>query len=253
MAILTQTEVEAKLRGEDLNTWLQLWQAEQGPAKLSSLQLMAAAIPFPDDKSLRVLDLCCGPGDAGRAAYTRFPNARIDFVDRDVFFASLCSAVNRRDGVPGQTLVRDLLTPDWRRDLSGDYDAVVVANALHWFSLPRAATLFAEIFGLLRGGGAFLFMEPSGPEPAFASGFNRWKNAQPSQHRHEDWTQFWSRVNTLLGCDYIKQHYDRVDQTRIADTLSVLGWIGLLKDAGFQSTDVLLRDVEKVVLIALKP
>jgi hypothetical protein len=61
MAILTQVEVEDKLRGQDLNTWLQLWQAEQGPAKLGSLKLMAAAIPFPDDKNLRVLDLCCGP------------------------------------------------------------------------------------------------------------------------------------------------------------------------------------------------
>src|SRR5262249_18720534 len=214
---------------------------------------MAAAIPFPDDKNLRVLDLCCGPGDAGRTVYSRFRNASIDFLDRDVFFASLCSAVNQRDGVPGQTWVRDLLTPDWRSGLSGDYDAVIVANALHWFSLPRAAALFGEILALLRAGGTFLFMEPADPEPAFASGFNRWKNAQPSQHRREDWMQFWSRVNALLGCDYIKQHYDRVDQARIADQLSVSGWIGLLKDAGFQSTDILLRDAEKVILIALKP
>src|SRR5262249_54369863 len=97
MAILTQAEIDGKLRGENLNTWLQLWQAEQGPAKLPSLKLMAAAIPFPDDKNLRVLDLCCGPGDAGRTVYSRFRNASIDFLDRDVFFASLCSAVNQRD------------------------------------------------------------------------------------------------------------------------------------------------------------
>jgi SAM-dependent methyltransferase len=175
-----------------------------------------------------------------------------DFLDRDLFFASLCSAVNRGDGVPGQTLVRDLLAPDWRSGLPGDYDVVIVANALHWFRRRRAAALFAEIFALLRAGGTFLFMEPAGPEPAFASGFNKWKSAQPSQHKPDDWIKFWTRVNTLLGCDYVKQLGDR-DQNRIDDKLSVLGWVGLLNEAGFQSTDILLRDAEKVVLIALKP
>lgn len=252
MVTLTLADIEGKLRGEDLETWLKLWHAEQGPAKPGSLQLMAAAIPFADSAKLRVLDLCCGPGDAGRTIFSRFPDARVDFVDRDLFFASLCSAVNRRDGVPGETLVRDLLAADWRRGLQGNYDVVIVANALHWFNLQRAATLFGEIFELLRSGGAFLFLEPAGPEPTFASGFNAWKNAQPSQHHQANWDEFWTRVNTLLGCDYLKR-LGEPDPTRIDDKLSVLGWVRLLNDAGFQSADVLLRDSEKVVVAAVKP
>jgi hypothetical protein len=31
MEIPTQAEIEDKLRGEDLNTWLDLWRAEQVP------------------------------------------------------------------------------------------------------------------------------------------------------------------------------------------------------------------------------
>jgi len=46
MAIPTQAEIEDKLRGEDLNTWLDLWRAEQGPAKPGALKLIAAVIPF---------------------------------------------------------------------------------------------------------------------------------------------------------------------------------------------------------------
>lgn len=252
MAVLTQTEIAEKLQGEDLDQWLELWHAEQGPAKPGSLKLMAAAIPFPKNKKLRVLDLCCGPGDAGRTVYSRFPNSHIDFLDRDLFFASLCSAVNRRDGVPGQTLVRDLSMPDWRSGLAGEYDVVIIANALHWFNRERAATLFSEIFALLKAGGTFLFMEPAGPEAAFASGFNEWKSAQPSQHKADDWTRFWTRVNTLLGCDYLKRLGDP-DQTRIDDTFSVPDWVRLLKSAGFRSIDILLRDPEKAVLAALKP
>src|SRR5260370_40833041 len=86
MKIPTQAEIENKLRGEDLNIWLDLWRAEQGPAKPAALKLLPAAIPFPIDQSLQVFDVGCGPGDAGRAIHSRFPHARIDFVDRNEFF-----------------------------------------------------------------------------------------------------------------------------------------------------------------------
>jgi SAM-dependent methyltransferase len=252
MPILTQAEIEDKLRGEDLDAWLDLWRAEQGPAKPGSLKLMAAAIPFPAGQDLHVLDACCGPGDAGRTIHSGSPNSRIDFVDRALFFSSLCAAVNRRDGIPGRTLVRDLSKADWRRGLENDYDVVVIANALHWFRMERAAELLSGLFELLRPGGVFLLLEPVSPESRFAPGFNTWKKDQPSQHKQEDFIRFWSRVKTLLGYDHLKQLGDRDDRI-IGDKLTVLGFVGLLKDAGFESIDVLLRDSEKVVVAAAKP
>ncbi|MGH9480701.1 MAG: class I SAM-dependent methyltransferase [Terriglobales bacterium] len=254
MPAITEAQIAEELRSEDLDEWLRLWRTEQGPAKPGSLELMAAAIPFAPDKNLHVLDLGCGPGDAGRVIASRFPNARTDFVDRDLFFISLCAAVNQRDGIHGRTLVRDLSASGWRRDFQSDYDVVVAANSLHWFSLEQAAQLFADIFVLLRRGGSFLFMEPVSTEAPFASGFARWRNTQPSQHRSEDWINFWSRVNRLLGYDYIKAEFgERDDQQHIGDRLTVMGWVRLLKNAGFESADILLRDPEKVVLAALKP
>lgn len=251
MAILTHAEIAEKLRGEDLDKWLELWRTEQGPAKRGSLELMAAAIPFSTDSKLRVLDICCGPGDAGRAIFSRFPNACVDFVDRDLFFTALCSAVNQRDGVPGRTLVRDLRDPDWCSDLRNSYDVVVAANGLHWFRMKRAAELFADIYKLLCPNGSFLFMEPAGPETPFAAGFATWKQTQSSQHKSEDWTKFWSSVSRLLGYDYVKE-LGEPDDNRIDDKLSVLGWVGLLRAAGFGAIDILLRDAEKVVAAALK-
>ena len=231
MPRVTQTQIAEKLHDEDLDEWLQLWRAEQGPAKPGSLELMAAAIPFPADKNLHVLDLGCGPGDAGRVISSGFPNARIDFVDRDLFFISLCSAVNQRDGTHGQTLVRDLSDPDWRRGFQHDYDVVVAANCPHWFSIQRATQLFADILELLGSGGSFLFMEPVGNEVPFASEFATWRSTQPSQHRPEDWIKFWSRVNTLLGYDYVKEQLGDRHQNRIDDKLAVMGWVQLLKNA----------------------
>jgi SAM-dependent methyltransferase len=247
-----QAEIEDKLRGEDLNTWLDLWRAEQGPAKPGALKLITAAIPFPIDQSLRVLDVGCGTGDAGRVIHSRFPHARIDFVDRNEFFVSLCGAVNRRDGLAGRALLRDLSEPNWQRDLARDYDVVVAVNTLHWFSLAKAATLFSDIFQSLRSGGVFLLMEPAAAEAPFAPGFQAWQKQQPSQHRYEDWRRFWSRVNALVGHDYGFLGVPE-GQNRIGDTLSVMQWVRLLGKAGFESVDILLRDPEKAVLACVKP
>jgi SAM-dependent methyltransferase len=253
MKIPTRAEIEDKLRGEDLNMWLDLWRAEQGPTKPGALQLIAAAIPFPVDRNLRVLDVGCGPGDAGHVIHSRFPGARIDFLDRNEFFVSLCDAVNRRDGIGGRTWVRDLSEPDWQRDLASEYDVVVAVNTAHWFSLAKAAELFGDIFQLLGPGGVLLLMEPAGAEPPFALGFDAWQKEQPSQHKYEDWRRFWSRVKALIGYDYGFLGDPPDNQNRIGDGLSVMRWVGLLKDAGFESIDILLRDAEKVVLASSKP
>lgn len=82
---LTQSQIENKLTNEDLDELLHLWWTEQGAEKRRDLDLMATVMPFPQDATLRVLDLCSGPGDVGRAIRARYPNSQIDCVDRDVF------------------------------------------------------------------------------------------------------------------------------------------------------------------------
>jgi len=247
---ISQAEIEARISGH-LDELLELWWAEQGASKPRDLQLIASALPFPRGQAVRVLDLCCGPGDVGRAVRREYPNAHIDCVDQDSFLTSICAGVNRRDQVPSKIVVADLRAHGWQDGLSRDYDAVVTVNALHWFDIPRAEQLAQDIHALLRNGGAFAFAEPASPELPFAAGFAEWKARQPPRYSRENWERFWSTANRLLGYDHTKL-LGPPDAKRIGDGIPVAGWTSLVQRAGFALTDVLLRDADQVIIAALK-
>jgi SAM-dependent methyltransferase len=249
---ISQTEIDARIH-DHIDELLELWWIEQGTSKPNDLALIASAIPFPRDQAIRVLDLCCGPGDAGRAIRKIYPNARIDGVDRDPFLTSICRAVNDRDRIPATLLVRDLNDDGWPGELAGPYDVVAIVNALHWFDAGRAARLLSDVRGKLGGGGIFLLAEPARPEAPFAPGFGEWKDRQPPRYTRDNWERFWSRANALLGYDHTALLSTGAPQAaRIGDGMPVAGWVRLLEDAGFVLVDVLLRDAEQVILGASK-
>ena len=248
---LTQSQIESKLSDDNLDELLDLWRTEQGAEKGRDLDLMAAAVPFSKDAALHVLDLCCGPGDVGRAIRARYPKAQVDCLDCDLFLISICIKANRRANVSGQNFIRDLRDPDWWKDLEHDYDVVATANALHWLDAQRVSELFKDVFRLVRPGGVLLLVEPSCSETIFAAGFTEWKSRQQCRYSRENWERFWSRANEILGYDHTKLLGSR-DSPRIDDGMPVSGWIRLLKNAGFDSVDVLLRDADEVILAAAK-
>jgi SAM-dependent methyltransferase len=247
---ISRTEIDSRINGH-IDELLELWWAEQGASKPKDLELIASAIPFPRGQAIRALDLCCGPGDVGRAIRQIFPMAHIDCVDRDPFLTSICRAVNQRDRIPGRVVVKDLKDDGWLDELSGNYDVVATVNALHWFDARRARQLIKDVHGMLRGAGVFLLAEPACPETPFAAGVEEWKARQPPRYTRENWERFWSRANALLGYDHTALLGPR-DANRIGDALSVGGWISLLERAGFELIDVLLRDADQVIIGALK-
>ena len=247
---ISQAEIDARI-GSHIDELLELWWAEQGASKPKDLDLIASAIPLPRNQRIRALDLCCGPGDMGRAIRQVYAKAQIDCIDRDPFLTSICRAVNQRDRIPGTLVVRDLNDDGWLDELPGDYDVVAAVNALHWFDAGQAERLVADVHGTLRGGGVFLLAEPACPEPPFVAGFEEWKARQPPRYSRENWERFWARANALLGYDHTTL-LGPSGANRIGDDMSVAGWIRLVERAGFGLVDVLLRDADQVVIGALK-
>ena len=247
---ISQTEIDARIRPH-IDELLSLWWAEQGASKPNDLELIASAIPFARDQPIRALDLCCGPGDVGRAIRKIHPNAQIDCIDRDPFLTSICRAVNQRERIPGKVIVKDLQDDGWLDQLSPPYDVVATVNALHWFDPRRAEALVRDVHGALRNGGVFLLAEPLSAEAPFGAGFGAWKATQPPRYSQENWKRFWFKANAVLGYDHIALLGSR-DAERIGEDMSVAGWVRLLARAGFEPVDVLLRDADQVILGALK-
>jgi len=247
---ISQNDIDARIH-DHIDELLDLWWAEQGASKPNDLQLIASVIPFPRSQAIRALDLCCGPGDAGRAIRQVYPNASIDCIDRDPFLTSICRAVNQRERIPGTLVVRDLNEDGWVDRLPGNYDVVATVNALHWLDEERTRQVLEDVRGTLRGGGLFLLAEPARPEAPFVSGFEEWKARQPPRYTRENWQRFWSRANVLLGYDHTAL-LGSGGGNRIGDSLSVAGWIRLLERAGFGLVDVLWRDADQVVISALR-
>jgi SAM-dependent methyltransferase len=247
---ISQAEIESRISGH-LDELLALWQAEQGTAKPRDLELMASVIPFSRSEALCALDLCCGPGDVGRAIRRMYPRAQIDCIDRDPFLTALASGMNQREKVPGRIIVRDLGDGGWPEELPGGYDVVAVVNALHWFDAARAQWLLTSVYNALRRGGVFLLAEPACAKKPFATGFEAWKARQPPRYSQENWHRFWSRANNILGYDHTRLLGSR-DDKRIGDGLSAADWMRLVAAARFEPVDVLLRDADQVIIAAQK-
>src|SRR4030095_466182 len=183
---ISQVEIDARIH-DHIDELLALWWAEQGASKPKDLELIGLAIPFPRGQAIRALDLCCGPGDAGRAIRQIYPKAHIDGIDRDPFLTSICRAVNQRARIPGTLIVRDLKDDGWLDELRGNYDVVATVNALHWFDAERAAQLVEDVHTTLRGGGLFLLAEPACPETPFVAGVGHWEGKQPPRYTPASW------------------------------------------------------------------
>src|SRR5947207_6615892 len=73
---IDQSEIDARIE-DHVEELLHLWWAEQGSAtKDRDLQIVSSSVPARRDRALRTVDLCCGPGDLGRAIRQNHPTRR---------------------------------------------------------------------------------------------------------------------------------------------------------------------------------
>ena len=129
------------------------------PDRPRQIEVMLRVVRSFSPSPRRVLDLGAGDALLLAAVLEVFPDARGEAVD---FSPLMLAQARRRLAVQGgraRVVQADLRSPDWRRLISGPYDAVISGFAIHHLPDDRKRTLYEEIFDLLPAGGAFVNCE----------------------------------------------------------------------------------------------
>ncbi|MGW5362304.1 class I SAM-dependent methyltransferase [Actinopolymorpha pittospori] len=141
----------------DWGQWQVLWDRQQEAFMPDREERFAALLDVVEavcGPKPRVLDLACGTASITRRLLDRLPDASSVCLDLDP--ALLRIAGGSLEGDERVQIVRaDLGTPAWTDAVTGEFDAVLTATALHWLPAERIRVLYGEIASVLRPGGVF--------------------------------------------------------------------------------------------------
>jgi tRNA (cmo5U34)-methyltransferase len=191
------------------------------------------ALPFPEDRPLRILDLGAGTGLLSALFAVRYPIA--SFVLVDVAEAMLAKAEERFAGRPGRA---STMVMDYTRGLPpGPFDAVVSALSIHHIADDDKRTLFRNVREALVPGGVFINAEHVLGETA---------------EQERAWDEAWERRARELGSGdaEIAAARERMTQDQCAPLSKQLRW---LRDAGFDDVANPFHEGRFAVMTGKKP
>ncbi len=206
------------------------------------LRRMAALLPYGPDAEIRVLDVGAGYGAASRAVLETFPKAHVLLHD---FSAPMLQHARQRLGSYENRIsqaMADLTDPAWVQAIGEPVDGVVSAIAIHNLRNPEAvARVYADIFTIVKPGGAFLNWELVWPGDA-AGAANVRAGLVMEQWRRFDETGVQSSLEELTteqaGQGASRPSGQRGQRTR-ATLIDHLNW---LRAAGFDEVECFWRD-----------
>lgn len=158
--------------------------------RMPILEALIAAVPFPSDAQIDVLDVGGGSGVISEAVLDAFPSARLALQD----FSEHMLAHAKEKFSTHDRAIRyvqcDLRDPAWVQAAGGPFDLVVSGIAIHNLKdLAAMAACYEAVHGLLKPGGCFLDYDhfdrfggvPLHQHSMKVAGF---KAADPVWHKH---------------------------------------------------------------------
>ena len=117
---------------------------------------MMELLGLPRDAAFRFMDLGAGAGAVSASVMSAFPNATGVLADMSApMMEAGSSKLTPFEGRYRYVEV-DMNSDDWPSDLSGPFQAVVSARAIHHLTSERKAALFGRVHDALAPGGVFI-------------------------------------------------------------------------------------------------
>jgi ubiquinone/menaquinone biosynthesis C-methylase UbiE len=131
------------------------------PLAAEQLDVMMRVIDASGGPVERLLDVGCGNGVLSAAVLERYPDSRATLVDFSEPMLEAARANLAPFGERCRFVAADLSGGDWLDAIGdeGPFDAIVSGYAIHHLTDERKRSLYGEVFGLLRPGGAFVNSE----------------------------------------------------------------------------------------------
>lgn len=132
------------------------WMERQDDDARVYLRHITHLLPFDPDDAIRVLDIGAGYGALTRHILDAFPHSTV--VVHDYSEPMLREARMYLSGASDAvTFVRgDLMEDDWKKDITGEFDAVVSTIAIHNVRHhDRIRSVYQDVFGMVAKGGCF--------------------------------------------------------------------------------------------------
>lgn len=193
----------------DWRSWQESWDRQQEwymPDREERFRVMLDLVEALVGREPVVLDLACGTGSITDRLLKRFPGARSTGVDLDPALLTIAQGHFSGDERVG-FVTADLTDPHWVDALPHrSYDAVLTSTALHWLDREPLRTLYGQLAGVLRDGGAFLnadhMVDESAPRiNAAAQALHAARQERERAAGALDWSAWWSTVaeHPVLG------------------------------------------------------
>lgn len=182
--------------------WQDSWDRQQEvylPDREERFRVMLDMVEALVGSGPRVLDLACGTGSISDRVLKRFPEAETTGVDLDPALLTIARGYFADE--PRATFVTaDLTDPRWTDQLPHrSYDAVLTATALHWLRTDALSTLYGQVAGVVREGGAFMNADhmPDESTPRINEAeraFDRVRHEAAKAAGGRDWVGWWQLV-----------------------------------------------------------
>jgi ubiquinone/menaquinone biosynthesis C-methylase UbiE len=189
----------------DWRTWIKRWDKMQDryiPARKERFETIIGLIANTRPNTSKILDIGCGTGSLMLPILKAFPKAEVWGIDFDTTLLALAEKRLAKFGSRVKLIEADLRKNNWTEFVGGQYDAIVSATTLHWFSPAQLSRLYKQFAQTLKPSGILLNADHAGsPCKQIQKGWQNQRHRFARKYKNsriDDWDGFWNAYGRTL-------------------------------------------------------